>query len=207
MIFPNNQPKFGTFGYPFYWWSGQHGGAPAAIPMFPGRLWPVLCFGHSVVQWGGLAKFGAQAIVLTIREAVVAWLRSFTPLTALIGPRIYFENPSELSVYPCVVVKVDNRTYGHNLAGADGHSVANFTIEAISQFESMSVACARAIRSGMDGFRGLQSGVAILTCLLQDESDASTPPLAGSNQWIYHVATEYRIKHRVPFPTVTQTNV
>ncbi len=145
---------------------------------------------------------------LTLREAVVAWLNSLTALVALVGTRIYFADPSQLSLYPCVVVQVTNRSYEHNLAGSDGVSLATVHIEAISQFESVSVACVETWRNYFDGFRGTQSGVPIGRCFLNDEFDAETPPLAGSDLWIYHVVTEYVIWHRVPLPTnATQTNI
>jgi hypothetical protein len=149
-----------------------------------------------------------QGGILTFREAIIARLNSIAALTTLVGTRIYWDDPSQLSVYPCLVVQVANRDYGHNLDGADGVSVATVSIEAISQFESISVACIEAVRNSLDGFRGPQSGVGIMSCYLEDEVDATTPPLAGHKEWIYHVVTEWKIKHRVPAPTaVTQTSV
>jgi len=144
----------------------------------------------------------------TLRQAIVARLNSIPAVTALVGTRVYFDDPSQLSVYPCLAVMVDERKYGHNLDGADGSSVASVHIEAISQYESVSVAVMEAIRDSFDGFRGVQSGVSIGRCFLDDEYDATSPPLANSDAWIYHVVVEYRIWHRVNFPTqVTQTNV
>ena len=74
-------------------------------------------------------------------------------------------------------------------------------------FESQCIAMAEAIRNVADGFRGTQSGVAILRMLLQDEADVQTAPPDGSDRWIYWTTLEYRCDHRVPAPTsVTQTN-
>jgi hypothetical protein len=145
---------------------------------------------------------------LTLREAVMAWLNNLGALTALVGPRIYFEDPSQLSTYPCVTVQVGSRSWGRNLAGADGTSTATVEIDAISLSESKSIAIAEVIRNNFDGFRGMQSGVAILTNFYEDESDDTTEPPDASDLWIYHVVETYRVKHRVPFPTsATQTNV
>ncbi len=158
---------------------------------------------QAIIDWNG-----SNPPVLTFREAMVAWLNSIAALTALVGSRIYYADPSQLSQYPCLVISIVNRDYFHNLAGADGVSLATVHLEAISQFESESQACMEAVRNNLDGFRGVQSGVPIGRCFLDDEFDAQTPPLAGSNLWIYHYATEYKVWHRVPTPTsVTQTNI
>ncbi len=150
---------------------------------------------------------GGGTLTLTLREAVVAWLNGLTALVTLVGTRIYFADPSQLSLYPCIVVQVTERSYGHNLDGADGVSIASVHIEAISQFESVSIACVETWRNYLDGFRGVQSGVDIGRCLLDDEFDAQTPPLAGSDMWIYHATTEYGIWHRVPPPSAPQSNI
>ena len=147
------------------------------------------------------------AVALTLREAVAAWLAGLPALTS-VSPRVYFAQPSQVSAYPCTTVQVKARSYGHNLAGADGTSLATVEITEMALRESQCVALADAVRNSADGFRGTQSGVAILGCLLDDEADGQAPPPDGSDQWIYQITLEYRVKHRVPAPTnVTQTNV
>ena len=74
--------------------------------------------------------------------------------------------------------------------------------------ESDAIEIAEVLRNNMQGFRGLQSGVAILRCFLDEESDDTSQPIDGSDQWIYQVTLSYVVMHRVPVPTnVTQTNV
>ncbi len=151
---------------------------------------------------------GGAAAVLTLREAVRAWLVGLSALSAILGQRVYFAQPSQLSAYPCCVIKVPARSYGHNLGGADGSSRATVEITAMAMTEASCVAMAESIRNSADGFRGMQSGVAILSFLLDDEADDTTPPPDGSDQWIYQITLEYKCAHRVPAPTsVTQTNV
>jgi hypothetical protein len=153
---------------------------------------------------------GSAPVVLNFRQAVNAWLRSLTALTAIVGSRIYKQDPSQLSSYPCVVVELPKRRYGHNLDGADGTSVAEVKFTAMSLFESDCVNCLEAIRNSLDGYSGYQSGVAIMRCLLDDDSevDETVPPPDGSDQWIYTASVSYVMAHRVPKPTsVTQTNV
>ena len=121
------------------------------------------------------------------------------------GTGVYFAQPSQRAAFPCLTVKVSERKYGYNLAGADGTSSALVTITGQAYFESQAIAAVEAVRNFAQGFRGPQSGLAILTCYLDDESDEETPPPDGSDNWIYQVPVNYRIAHRVPAPTsVTQ---
>ena len=147
-----------------------------------------------------------SAHVLTLREAVRAWLVGQSSIAGIAGSRVYFAVPSQLSAYPCVVVMVPTRAWSHNLAGADGTSIATVEISALGLYESQCIALAEAIRNFADGFQGIQSGVAVLTCLYDDESDPTpVPPPDGSDNFIYQCTVDYRVKHRVPRPTsVTQ---
>ena len=152
----------------------------------------------------GLSASGSAA-VLTLREAVAAWLRSQASVTAIAGGRIYFAQPSQRQAYPCLMLKVGSRTYGYNLAGADGTSQATVTITALGCYESQAVALVEAIRNFSQGFRGVQSGLAILACYLDDEGDDESPPSDGTKTIGYQVPVNYRIAHayRLP-PSVTQ---
>jgi hypothetical protein len=157
---------------------------------------------------GGPLYRNSQSAALTIREAVAAFLRSLSGLTPIVGTRIYKQDPSQQSKYPCLVIEQPTRNYGMNLAGADGTSIATVQITAMSLQESTAVAAMEVVRNNWQGFRGTQSGVPILWAYLDDEVDGTTPPPDASDQWIYQVAVTYRIKHRVPMPTsVSQTNV
>lgn len=156
---------------------------------------------------GPLYRGAAVVTTLTIREAVAFFLRSLPALAAIVGTRIYYSNPSQLAAYPCVRVKVTHREYTYNLAGFAGASLATVEVAGLGLYESQSVAIAEVVRNNYQGFRGVQSGVPVLRCLLGDETDDTTEPPDGSDSWIYEVAIDYEIYHRVPLPTsVTQTN-
>lgn len=156
---------------------------------------------------GPLYRASAPVTVLTLREAVMAWLRTLTSLTAIVGQRVYKQDPSQVALYPCIAVEMPTRDYGYNHSGADGTSIGTIQITAISSQESSAVAAVEVIRNNWQGFRGTQSGVPIMWAYLDDEADGTTEPPDGSDGWIYQVAVSYRIKHRVPLPTsVTQVN-
>lgn len=147
-------------------------------------------------------------MTLTVREAVIAFLNSLTALTDIVGTRIYDSDPSQLAAYPCVVVRCTNRKYTNNIYGFAGASLATIEIGclAIIPGRATSVAIAEVVRNNYQGFQGVQSGVAVLRCLLDDESDDTFENVDGSDNWIYETPVTYQIYHRVPMPTnVTQT--
>jgi|SRR6516225_13322 hypothetical protein len=144
----------------------------------------------------------------TVREAIVFWLNGIASLTSIIGSRIYWERPSQLSFYPCLMIESSGRTYGHNLSGADGVGAMTFKFTGLAITEAVAVSIIEALRNNMDGFRGMQNGVAVLVAFLDEENDDTSQPIDGSDRWIYEVSAEYSVRHRVPLPTnVTQTNV
>ena len=156
---------------------------------------------------------GSSKVSVTIREAIVSFLNNISPLTNIVGSRIYWNVPSQKSNYPTISVQVPDRTWGHNLDGADGTSTATFEItfqhsNPGGHGESTVVAMAEAARNKLDGFRGLMAGVSVLSIFLQEEEDEYTNPPDGSDNWIYRIVHTYRVRHRVPAPTsVTQKNV
>jgi len=139
----------------------------------------------------------AAAAAPTLREAFAGWLAG---LPGLADAGVYWEQPSQLSRYPCLVLRVPSRSYGHNLAGSDGTSRATVEVTTLSTRQADCVAMAEAIRDHQDGFRGPQSGLAILRLLLEDEADSATAPPDGSDNWIYQMTLEYRCDHRVALP-------
>jgi hypothetical protein len=145
-----------------------------------------------------------RAAELTIREAFAGWLAT---LPGLAGAGLYWEQPSQLALYPCLVLRIPDRTFGHNLAGADGTSRATVEVTTLALRQADCIGMAEAVRDHLHGFRGTQSGVGILRLLLEDEADDATAPPDGSDRWIYQVTLEYRCDHRLPMPTdVTQSN-
>jgi hypothetical protein len=150
----------------------------------------------------------APTAPLTIREAVGAFLAGLSGLAAIVGTRIYYADPSQMAAYPCVRVKLTNQKDINNLSGFAGASISTIEIAGLALFESQAVAIGEVVRNNYQGFRGTQSGVAILRCLRGETSEDTTEPPDGSDNWIYEVTIPYVICHRVPAPTsVTQTDV
>jgi hypothetical protein len=171
-------------------------------------MFPTAVFAAQVFPSQVFPRSSGAVAVLTVREAVVAFLAGLPGIQALVGSRVYWADPSQVAAYPCIAVKITKRTYVYNLAGFAGASLCTAEITAIGGSESACVAICEVVRDSYQGFRGLQSGVAVLRCLLGDESDDTVEPPDGSDGWIYQVGVDYEIFHRVPMPTaVAQTNV
>jgi hypothetical protein len=210
MIVRLRGPGLASLASPVVAWSGLLAGRPAPIPATPSRARSLVSLAQPAALWSTGFRFGAIApkpAAITLREAVRAWLAGDPAIQAIVGGRIYFAVPSQLAAYPCLAILVHGRTYGHNLAGADGTSSAAVQVAAFATRESDCIALIEAVRNFADGFRGpLATGFPVMACLLDDETDPMpVPPPDGSDGWIYQAAVDYRIRHRVPGPSsVTQ---
>lgn len=169
---------------------------------FNGAAFNALAFDGSV---------GAAPAASTFRESVICALNNITALTAIVGSRIYWGDPSQRAVYPNVCLRLADRARTRNLSGAAGQSTATVEITIQSNAIGGMLQCnaaAQAIYDSLEGFRGYQNSVAWQTCYLEDEPDETSMPVDGNDRWVYAVTVTLRIKHRVPMPAnVTQTNV
>jgi hypothetical protein len=139
-----------------------------------------------------------------LRQAVYSRLTASPAITALVGPRIYFGAlPQTYNVWTNAAISygVISRPYGHTLSGADGTSQARVQITAHAASESLCDQITQAVRNSFDGFVGTIAGVQVTACILDNELDISTPPMAGTDQWTYSIASDYQINHRVLLPS------
>jgi hypothetical protein len=137
-----------------------------------------------------------------IRQAVYSRLMSIPAITDLVGSRIYFGAlPQSLSLFdgPAITYFIVTRPYGMVLGGSDGGSSARVQINAHGINQQTSSAIAQAIRDSWDGFKGIVNEVDIMASILQGQIDLPSPPMAGSDQWLYQVSTDYLMLHRVAF--------
>jgi hypothetical protein len=152
--------------------------------------------------------FGLQAlppIVPTqLREAVYSRLLASTAITNLVGTRIYFGAlPQSISLDdgPALSYTVVTRAYGHVLQGADGTSQGRVQISSYAFTQKMADRIAQAVRDCWDGFRGFIGGLEVTACVLDNETDLPTPPAASTDQWLYMIASDYQVNHRVSLPS------
>lgn len=165
-----------------------------------GNLTLAIAPGHFGLT-GHDATFGGLTVPLSFREAIYAWLAANTDLAAVVGDRIYFSNPDRDAAYPNLAFSIHKgnrspgRSYGRNLSGANGISIAYVTFTATGFRASDCVAAIEAV-AGLQDFVGTLSGVEILDSFCELEWDTSIKPPSGDGAWVQEVAAEYRIKHR-----------
>jgi hypothetical protein len=142
-------------------------------------------------------------LVQALRQAVYARLAGSQAITTLVGSRIYFgalPQTSNIWAAPAITYAVISRPYGHTLVGADGTSQARVQITAHAVSVALCDQISQAVRDSFDGFAGSMSGVKVTACILDNEIDLPTPPVAGTDQWTHSIASDYQINHRVSLP-------
>ena len=145
-----------------------------------------------------------MSVPLSLREAIQARLLASPAITTLVGSRIYFgalPQTASLLTGPALTFSIISRPYGLNLGGADGTSSGHIQFSAWSLYQKTSDQLAQAVRDRFCGFAGSIGGLEITACIPEDEVDLPEPPRAGTDQWLYHIAVNYRMNHRVSLPT------
>lgn len=145
----------------------------------------------------------------TFRQALTAKLESVSELTAIVGTAIYpgaIPEDHDLGRDgPALTYTIPGSPRGHHLGGADGTSLARVKIDVwgytFSEVDAATLAWWNAI-DGLPGQWGDGSCV-IMSISHQDEQDLHQPPKAGSDQWTYHIQSEYAVKFRTGLPTLS----
>ena len=141
----------------------------------------------------------AVVVISRLRQAINYRLANSPAIVALVGPRIYFgalPQTANLLNGPALTYHVVSRPYGHNLSGVDGTSQARVQISAWSYQEAEARQLIDAVRDRFDGFQGSIGLVVVTASVIENEVDLRQPPKAGTDQWLYHVASDYRVNHR-----------
>ena len=143
------------------------------------------------------------------RQALVARLGSIAGLTAIVGDSIY---PGALPEThdlgrdgPALTYTIAASPRGHVLSGADGTATARVQLDAWSYALASADAATLAVWNAIDGPPGTwgDGSVAIMSVSHQDEQDDHQPPKAGTDQWTYRITSDYAVKFRTGFPTLT----
>lgn len=138
-----------------------------------------------------------------LRQAIAARLLASSGITSLVGSAIYFgalPQTWNLANGPALTFLVIGRSGGHVLSGADGTSSARVQFSAWAYSESLADQIIKAVFDRFDGFQGTIGSVQILASLWQNEVDLPASPRAGTDQWIYQIASDYLINHRLSYP-------
>ncbi|OJW11215.1 MAG: hypothetical protein BGO49_11150 [Planctomycetales bacterium 71-10] len=159
----------------------------------------------TLAPWGSLGAVVSSPVDLgpeTFEEALYLRLSSTAALTAIVGDRIHHGHIPQGWDLPAVSFELPGRPYGHHLRGSDGTSSPRVRISAWAASRPQAVAMARAVRDRFQGFRGRIGRVEVMASILLDELDLSSPPKDESDTWTCRILMDYRIRHRVPLPTL-----
>lgn len=168
--------------------TGQSGAAGAV-----GATWPLMFFSPAA----------PPTLVLDLRAALRSYLLNDTALVAMVGDRIRPGGFDESDPLPAITYRVITDTRGHHLRGADGVSVARVQFDCWSRDLADCVAAKSRLELLLDGWsdRRAAFGREVLRAKQELETDLHEPPDDATPDWLFHVAVDYRIKHRVLIPT------
>ena len=152
---------------------------------------------------------GATPTAQYFEQALQAKLNAITALTDIVGDSIYTQALPQ--THDCgrdgsaVSYSIPTKPRGHVLTGSDGTATATVQLDAWSYEYGTSKQILESIRNSIDGPPGVwgDGSCTIVWVVQQDDIDASESPKSGTDQWLYHLITEYRVMYRVTKPTLS----
>ncbi len=193
-------------------WSRMNAGSPGPIVASPCHSRPLLSFQQGFVIWSDAFRFGTlvppPATFQYFEQALEAKLLSVTNLATLCSDSIYTQalpQTHDLRVDgPALSYSVPTKPYGHVLTGSDRTATARVQFDAWSYSYGTAKQMLEAVRDSIDGPPGIwgDGSCEIVWVVQQDDIDASERPQAGSDQWLYHLISEYSVMYRQPAPTL-----
>lgn len=145
------------------------------------------------------------------RQNLYAKLNSITEITSIVNTAIYPDVLPETHQLdrdgPALTYNITSLPRNHNIVGSDGTATARVQLSAWALQVSSSDAITLALFNALDGLVNDSSwgdgSITVRSCLQQEETDITEPFEAGTDQWIYQIASDYEIKHTVTIPTHT----
>ena len=146
---------------------------------------------------------------MTFREILYAKLGSITEVNSVVNGAIYPGVLPETHQLdrdgPALTYTITALPRNHQLTGSDGTATATVQLSAWSLLLSQSDSITLALFNALDGLVNDSSwgdgSITIRSCLQDDETDIVEPFKEGSDDWIYQLASVYKIKHTVTYPT------
>lgn len=109
---------------------------------------------------------------MTLEEVIVAQLREYAPLAALVGQRIYPSTYPQNTVLPVVIYQQTSRLPEYSHDGACGAEESRFQISSVASSYSVARQTADAIRGAMRPWeqqQAVESGITIGGVFMEDE--------------------------------------
>jgi hypothetical protein len=139
---------------------------------------------------------------LDLRQAIRSYLTADAALAGLVGTRIRPGGFSEADPMPAVTYTVISQAEDVGLNGAVDMAWARVQFDCWSRTLSHCVLAKGRLRDLLHGYSGAMGGLQIVRSkrLEPGEVDLHEPPADGTDSWLYHISTDYRIKFVVLAP-------
>lgn len=162
------------------------------IPLMPGHF----AFHHFNRQRGILP---AELDGEDLEQALAAFLKINTQVTAIVGERIYPIAAPQTAALPHLTYAMISGGGVHHLGGYSGISMARIRIKAQSRRLRDCTRLREVVRQ-LDGFTGLFGPVKVLFCRFEDIEDDYLEPPEGSDVGTYERKFDLRFRYREPVP-------
>lgn len=136
-----------------------------------------------------------------IEKALRAHLKESTPITTIVGMRIYAGNAPRGVNGPYILLR---RIAAEHFYDLGGEVIIQNPIVQIDCYEATKTGAddlAEKVRNRISGFRGYAGGVQIQTCKIVRDTTLEVPPADASDQWIYMRSVDLEVFESLPVPT------
>jgi hypothetical protein len=136
-----------------------------------------------------------------LREAIRSRLAAAAAVTAIVDTRIRPGILAQDDALPALTYQVVSNPRGHHLRGATGIADARVQFDCCARTIAEATALKVALENSLDGLLNTSvAGVTILRCFQDGEQDLSEPPRSGTDQWLFRISVDYRVKYRCSIP-------
>ncbi len=134
-----------------------------------------------------------------------AYLLAQTPLTTLIGQKLFIHQGSQvLSVVPYIVFqRIPDINHHHHMEAAAGLVQEFYQFDVFSSTATNTETVAEQLREELDGFRGFMDTENVRSIHLDDEDDVKVNPTDGSDDSKYRIRHVYRLTRTESVRTFT----
>lgn len=137
---------------------------------------------------------------MAFETALVAYLKSKTAITNVIGDRIFPQVAPQGTAEPYLVFARISGASGHHMTAADGVQQTRYQFDAYGRYSQVKEV-GEALRQSLDGYRGAIGGEHVQTCHLMDERDLYEEPDDKQQFGTHRVSMDFLIAYVEDVPT------
>jgi hypothetical protein len=137
-----------------------------------------------------------------LEPALHSYLSGKTAITALVGSQIFANHlPPRWNKQPAISFHRASTEHEHDIAGAVGCARVRMQIDCWSILYEEALEISEAVRTSLQGYRGMIGSVEATSCTLLNTAVLPEPPAKADDAWIYHVALDFLMIHRESRPS------